>query len=94
LYHVEADYIALIFFDKTCKKCAQEGRVLQDIQTRHPEMKIYPVEVNSGMMDDMLMVYDIQTTPTIYLLDSNKRIIAKRIKAEQVEQFLKPISYE
>ena len=57
-------------------------------------MKIYPVEVNSGMMDDMLMVYDIQTTPTIYLLDSNKRIIAKRIKAEQVEQFLKPISYE
>jgi thiol-disulfide isomerase/thioredoxin len=33
--------------------------------------------------------YDIFQTPTIYLLDKNKRIIAKKISAEQVNDFLK-----
>lgn len=33
--------------------------------------------------------YDIYQTPTIYLLDKNKRIIAKKITAEQVNDFLK-----
>lgn len=88
LYSVKSEYIAVVFYDKTCKKCAQEGRILEEIHSRHPEMTIFPVEVNSGIMDNLLVVYDIQTTPTIYLLDRNKIIIAKRIKAEQVERFL------
>lgn len=32
--------------------------------------------------------YNILATPTIYILDSNKRIIAKRLPAESVESFL------
>ena len=88
LYSVDASYIAVIFYDKTCQKCAQEGRILEDIRTRHPEMVIFPVEVHSGMMENMISFYDIQTTPMIYLLDNQKKIIAKRIKAGQVEQYL------
>ncbi|HLF34583.1 MAG TPA: thioredoxin-like domain-containing protein [Cyclobacteriaceae bacterium] len=32
--------------------------------------------------------YDIKTTPTIYILDSRKEIIAKRIGVEQIEDFI------
>ncbi len=88
LYSIESQYIAVIFFDKTCQKCAQEGRILEEIRTRHPEMTIYPVEIHSGIKENILSLYDIQTTPMIYLLDSKKKIIAKRIKAGQVEQCL------
>lgn len=88
LYSVNASYIAVVFYDKTCHKCAQEGRILEDIRKRHPEMVIFPVEVNSTDINNLLSKYDIQTTPMIYLLDRKKNIIAKRIKAGQVEQFL------
>lgn len=89
LYSIDYQYIALVFYDKTCQKCAKEGRILEEIRARHPEMTIFPVEVHSGVKENLLSLYDIQTTPMIYLLDNQKRIIAKRIKAEQVELFLK-----
>lgn len=88
LYSVNAQYIALVFYDETCQKCAQEGRILEEIRMRHPEMTIFPVEVHSGIKENLLSLYDIQTTPMIYLLDNQKKIIAKRIKAGQVEQYL------
>ncbi len=34
-------------------------------------------------------LYDIYSTPVIYLLDKNKKIIAKRLGAEQLEDFIK-----
>ncbi|MGG2383084.1 TlpA family protein disulfide reductase, partial [Salmonella enterica] len=33
--------------------------------------------------------WDIQSTPQIYILDQNKNIRAKRIGAEQIEDFIK-----
>ena len=51
-------------------------------------MSIFPVEIHRKNGQQIISKYDIQNTPMIYLLDSDKRIIAKRIKAEQVEQFL------
>ena len=88
LYSIDAGYITVIFYDKTCQKCAQEGRILEEIKTRHPEMVIFPIEINSTGIKDLLSLYDIQTTPMIYVLDRQKHIIAKRIKAEQVELVL------
>lgn len=88
LYSIDAQYIAVVFYDKTCHKCAQEGRILEEIKSHHPEMVIFPVEVNSTNIENLLSLYDIQTTPMIYVLDKQKHIIAKRLKAEQVEQIL------
>ena len=34
-------------------------------------------------------VYDIYSTPVIYVLDETKKIIAKRIDAEQVEDIIR-----
>ena len=88
LYDIDAEYITVIFYDKTCQKCAQEGRILEETRQKHPEMVIFPVEINSGIKENIMSEYDIQTTPTIYVLDRKKHIIAKRIKAGQVEQIL------
>ncbi len=33
-------------------------------------------------------LYDVYSTPTIYILDKNKKIIAKRIGVEQIEKFI------
>jgi len=88
LYLVESQYVALIFYDKTCQKCTQEGRILESLTKKYPEMVIFPVEVHSTNQKNLLLKYDIQTTPLIYLLDNQKNIIAKRIKADQVEQFI------
>ena len=88
LYSIDYEYITVIFYDQTCKKCAQEGRILEEIRSRHQEMVIFPVEVNSTNIKNLLSIYDIQTTPMIYVLDKQKHIIAKRIKAAQVEQVL------
>jgi len=41
---------------------------------------------------DFKMKYDVLTTPQIYILDENKRIIAKKISPEQVEEIIKAIS--
>jgi thiol-disulfide isomerase/thioredoxin len=38
---------------------------------------------------DYKIRYDIQTTPQIYILDKNKKIIAKRIGVEQIEDIIK-----
>ena len=51
-------------------------------------MTIFPVEIHLINRENLISEYDVQTTPMIYLLDSEKRIIAKRIKAGQVESYL------
>lgn len=88
LHSIKSPYIAVFFYDKDCHTCMKEGKVLEEIQSRRPELTIFPVEINSTGIENLLFLYDIQTTPTIYVLDSQKKIIAKRIKAEQVEQVL------
>ena len=88
LYSIDSEYVIVFFYDKTCSRCTKEGKVLEEIQTRHPGMAIFPVEINSTEIENLLFLYDIQTTPTIYVLDKQKKIIAKRIKVEDVERFL------
>jgi hypothetical protein len=33
-------------------------------------------------------LYDIYSTPVIYLLDENKKILAKRLNIEQIKEFI------
>ena len=88
MYSIQASYVVVVFYDETCHKCAKEGRILEDIHERHPEMVIFPVEISHTNIENLISKYDIQTTPMIYVLDKDKHIIAKRIKAEQVELIL------
>jgi len=42
-----------------------------------------------SVTQDYHHLYDIRTTPTIYLLDEKKKIIAKRLKTDQLFPFIK-----
>lgn len=94
LYSIENTYVTVFFYDESCNKCMKEQKILEEIRSRHPEMTIFPVEINSTGIENLLSLYDIQTTPTIYVIDNQKKIIAKRIKAEDVERILNMDHYE
>jgi thiol-disulfide isomerase/thioredoxin len=47
------------------------------------------VNGNISLSGDYHVLYDIYSTPVIYVLDEQKRIIAKRLSAEQIAGFLK-----
>jgi alkyl hydroperoxide reductase subunit AhpC len=40
---------------------------------------------------DFKLKYDVVTTPQIYILDENKKILAKRISPDQVEEIIKAL---
>jgi hypothetical protein len=41
---------------------------------------------------DFKLRYDVLTTPQIYILDENKKILAKRISPDQVEEIIKSLT--
>jgi hypothetical protein len=43
--------------------------------------------VNAGI-PSYAQLYDVQSFPTLYLLDKDKRIIAKKVTLEQVDEIL------
>ena len=45
-------------------------------------------EINAGLPTTIRQLYDVYKTPTFYLLDSNKKIIAKNLSLEQFNDFL------
>ena len=86
LQSVENEYIVLFFFDHDCDVCHQEMRDLDSVCEQHPEIKVIAINVNTSddRVDLLFDLYDIETTPLIYVLDRDKRIIAKKIRAKQI----------
>ena len=56
-----------------------------------PGIKVLPIDLNMDLYpnpSELVAIsdaYDIETTPLIYVLDKDKRIIAKKIRAKQIE---------
>ena len=86
LQSIESDYTILFFYDHDCDLCHQEMRDLDSVCANHPEIKVMAVDMNTddARVDVLYELYDIETTPLIYVLDRDKRIIAKKIRAEQI----------
>ena len=90
LQTVESDYTVLFFFDHDCDVCQQERLDLDSVCALHPEITVLAFDMNPetpGELDNpskLIGLYDIETTPLIYVLDSDKRIIAKKIRARQI----------
>lgn len=95
LQSIESDYTILFFYDHDCDLCHQERNDLDSISTVHPEIVVLAIDMNTDdvRVDVLYDLYDIETTPLIYVLDSEKRIIAKKIRAKQIPLVL-PSSLE
>lgn len=82
----KSEFIVLFFYDHDCDLCRQERRELDSISGQHPEITLLAIDMNTDDMrvDDLYELYDIETTPLIYVLDRDKRIIVKKIQARQI----------
>ena len=85
LYNLGRKYTLLIFFEPSCGHCKKEIPALHD--------KLYSKYVDHNLWDPSRtsyywQFYNTATTPSIYLLDENKKILAKRLNDESLDQLL------
>ena len=89
LSEIDSKNTVLFFYKPDCQKCIREKRILGLIKNRQENLTILYINISeenySNVSQDIAVQYDIKTTPTIYILDKDKRIIAKNIKAEDIE---------
>ena len=90
LHSVESEYTVLFFFDHDCDVCQKEMQDLDSIHAVHPNITVLAIDMNTDdpHVDELYDLYDIETTPLIYVLDKNKLIIAKKIRARQIPLIL------
>jgi hypothetical protein len=86
LHSVESEYTVLFFYDHDCDVCHQEMQELDSVCIEHPEITVLSIDMNTDdiSVDALYDLYDIETTPLIYVLDRDKRIMAKKIRARQI----------
>ncbi|MDO5314499.1 MAG: redoxin domain-containing protein [bacterium] len=86
LQSVESEYTVLFFYDHDCDVCHQEMQELDSVCVAHPEITVLSIDMNTDdtRVDALYDLYDIETTPLIYVLDRDKRIMAKKIRARQI----------
>ena len=90
LQSIESEYTVLFFFDHSCEVCLEEKQELDSVCNLHPEITVLPIDLNMEPPIDPYEIaavfdtYDIESKPLIYVLDREKRIIAKKIRADQI----------
>ncbi len=89
LSEIDSKNTVLFFYKPDCQKCIREKRILGLIKKRQKNLTILHINISEenyhNVSQDIAVQYDIKTTPTIYILDKEKKIIAKNIKAEEIE---------
>ena len=89
LDNIKSKYTVLFFYKPDCQKCIRDKRILGLIKKRRNDLIVLEINISednyNNVSHDIIKKYDVMTTPTIYLLNKNKEIIAKHIKAEEVE---------
>ena len=68
--------------------CSDTSLVKWKEHINRREMNWINVDGPRSLTGDYHELYDIQTTPVIYILDRDKKILAKRLQSDQVEKFL------
>jgi hypothetical protein len=90
LQSIESEYTVLFFYDHSCEVCIEEKRELDSVCATLPYIKVLPIDLNmesTTNLSELLAIfdtYDIESKPLIYVLDRDKRIIAKKIRAKQI----------
>ena len=90
LQSIESEYTVLFFFDHDCEVCRLERQELDSVVAQRPEIAVLAIDMNTDeyRTDALYDLYDIEATPLIYVLDRDKRIIGKKIRARQIPLLL------
>ena len=86
LQSIKSEYTVLFFYDHDCDLCQQGMRDLDSVTAQRHEITVLAIDMNTDdiRVDILFDIYDIEATPMIYVLDRDKRIIAKKIRARQI----------
>ena len=86
LQSIKSEYTVLFFYDHDCDLCQQGMRDLDSVTAQRHEITVLAIDMNTDdiRVDILFDIYDIEATPLIYVLDRDKRIIAKKIRARQI----------
>lgn len=86
---IRSKFTVLFFYKPDCQKCIRDKRILGLVKKRINDLTVLEINISednyNNVSHDIIKKYDVMTTPTIYLLNKNKEIIAKHIKAERIE---------
>lgn len=92
LDEIDSHYTVLFFYKPECQKCIRDKRILEMVRKRRNDLKVLHINISddnrSNVQKNIVYQYDIMTTPSVFLLDSNKTIIGKHFNAEEVEFYI------
>lgn len=85
LYTTSGDPLLLFFFRPDCPTCKD---VKEYVSSRGIDKQVKILYVNPDADTHLDTLYDLRASPTLYLLDKDKRVILKDVPIEQIEQYL------
>ena len=85
LYDIKAEQTLLIFYDPDCRRCQRlEAQLKQEpLIMQNPRLQVVRKDVN-----DLKGEYYVPHTPSLYLLDKEKRVVQKGGNEEALKTFL------
>ena len=85
LYDIKSEQTLLIFYDPDCKRCQRlEAQLKQEpLIIQNPRLKVVRKDVN-----DLKGEYYVPHTPSLYLLDKEKRVVLKGGNEEALKSLL------
>ena len=86
LYSIQSDYTLLYMYDPDCETCHE---VEEQMKKEKGIAHIPIVRVNAMARKDLWKSYYFRSFPTLYLLDSKKRVVLKDTELDKIVSFLR-----
>lgn len=86
LYSVAGDPLMLFFFRPDCPTCKE---IKEYVEKKGIDKLTKILWVNPDTDTHLETIYDLRASPTLYLLDKEKRVLFKDAPIEQIESYLR-----
>lgn len=99
LSDIKADYTLLFFYDPDCPDCKRIKQFIASSEVfvyltggvGNKWLTVLALYPDKGQLLRNKELYDLRAIPTLYLLDSNKRVLLKDAPVERIEQYLSEV---
>lgn len=83
---LDSEYTVLFFYKPECQNCIRDKRILGLVEKRRKDLNVIKIDItDEGKYHEIINTYNINTTPEIYIIDKNKKIITKGVSADKIE---------
>jgi len=83
---LKSEYTVLFFYKPDCQRCIRDKRILGLVEKRRKDLKVIKIDItDEDKYSEIINTYNISNTPEIYIIDKDKKIIAKGVTADKIE---------